>query len=260
MRPILFQLGSFTAYSYGFLIGLGAVASAVYVAVQGRRVAGLERSKVIDLFVCLFFAGFVGGKALLFFEDPSYYTANPGMLLEERGFVFYGSFLLGVPTMLWFFKRNGLPVRRMLDVMAVATCLVQIFGRVGCFLAGCCHGKPTTSALGVSYVHSDCYAPLGQPLHAVQLYEAGFVLLVLFALLALRDRISFHGQLFLSYVVAYASGRLVLESFRGDAERGLLFDGLLSHSQLIAIALLVVAGVTWTRWSRSERRLSTALQ
>lgn len=228
-------------YSYGFMIALGAVAGIAYMYGRGKKEVGLTFDQANSLFLFIFLAAFVGGKFFLFFEDPAYYMATPGKLLTGRGFVFYGSFLLAIPTMLWFFKRHKIPTLQMLDVMAITTCLIHMFGRVGCFLAGCCYGKVTDSIFGVTYLDPACEAdPKNVPLHPTQLYEASYILLVMIFLLVIRDRKQFQGQLFLLYLILYGIGRFVLEYFRGDAARGFIIENVISHSQFIALIIIII--------------------
>jgi phosphatidylglycerol:prolipoprotein diacylglycerol transferase len=91
MHPVLFKLGSFTIYSYGFLIAVGAVTGFLYMARQGKRQFGMTFDQANTLFIILVVAGVVGGKFFLIFEDPSYYLSHPGKLFTGSGFVFYGS-------------------------------------------------------------------------------------------------------------------------------------------------------------------------
>jgi phosphatidylglycerol---prolipoprotein diacylglyceryl transferase len=253
MYPILFEVGPVVIYSYGFMIALGALAGVAYMAVQGKKEVGLTFDQANTLFVLIFVAAFAGGKFFLFFEDPEFYYKNPMKLMMGRGFVFYGSFLFAVPVMLWYFRRQRLPVYTMLDVMAVTTCLVHAFGRLGCFLAGCCHGKPTSSALGVTFTSEVCFAkPLHTPLHPTQLYEAFFIFAVMGVLLFLRSRRKFYGQLFFVYLLAYAVGRFVIEYFRGDYSRGYVIDGYLSISQLVAMLIFVTVAILYLRRSRTS--------
>ncbi len=254
MHPVLFEIGGITIYSYGLMIALGAVAGVTYLAIQGKRESGLTFDQANNLFLIIFFAALVGGKVFLFFEDPSLYLSEPGRLVRGRGFVFYGSFLFAVPSMWWYFKRQHLHPYRMLDIMAITTCLVHMFGRIGCFLAGCCHGTPTDSFLGVTFTDPACYAePLNTPLHPTQLYEAFYILLVMMLLLYLRGRREFYGQLFLLYLILYAAGRFVLEFFRGDDARGFVIDGFMSNSQSIAVCVIAVVAITYSLWRRRHR-------
>lgn len=238
-----FLPAQFTIQGYGTMIALGIIAALLYARWRAGKL-GVEKNKMIDLFIYVFIAAFIGGRFFYFFEKPDYYFGNPGNMLEfsGSGFVFYGSLIFAIPVMLWFFKKNKMPVMSMLDVMAGVALLVHMFGRMGCFMAGCCHGLPTDNLLAVTFTHPTSKAePLGVPLHPTQLYEI-FMLLVIFAVISIiRNRKIFEGQLFLVYIMLYAIGRSVIEIFRGDEIRGFVFDGILSHSQLISIFIIAVA-------------------
>ena len=138
----------------------------------------------------------------------------------------------------------------MLDIMAVVTCIVHGFGRIGCFMAGCCYGIPTTGFLGVTFTNPVCQAePLNTTLHPTQLYEATFIFCILILLSFLKTKKQFDGQLFLLYLILYAFGRAILETFRGDAARGFIIKDWLSHSQFISIIIMGVAGFYYFRLS-----------
>ncbi len=251
MHPVLFKAGPITVYSYGFFIALGSIAGVAYLYWRGKKETNLTYEQVNNLFLLLFAAAFTGGKLLLFFESPAYYAQNPGKLVTGSGFVFYGSFLLAVPAMLWFFRKNKLPVYLMLDIMAGVTCLVHMFGRIGCFMAGCCYGKPTTLFFGVSFTDPACQArPLHIPLFPAQLAEALYIGMVFIALQLLLKRRTFYGQLFLVYLILYAFGRFILEYFRGDSGRGFIITDYLTHSQFISLLLAGTAFYFYPRWKR----------
>ena len=245
MHPILFQLGPLTIYTYGFCIALGAILGFTYMAWQGKKQFGMTFDSANMLFIILVVSSVVGGKFFFFLESPSYYIQNFSMLLSGGGFVFYGSLLFCIPAMLIYFRRNHLPVWRMLDIMGMVTCIVHGFGRIGCFNAGCCYGTHSNSFLAVVYSDEKCQAPLGESLHPVQLYEAALIFLLLWFLWFMRDRKRFNGQLFLLYLMIYAAGRSVLELFRGDEARGYIIDGYLSHSQLIATGFILISLIVY---------------
>ncbi|MEM6360142.1 MAG: prolipoprotein diacylglyceryl transferase [Bacteroidota bacterium] len=264
MHPILFKIPVpdflqgifgefFTVYSYGFFIVLGAVVGLTYVANESRRNFNLPFDKVNTLFLLLLFASVVGGKIFLYFEDPGRYAGNFKALFSGRGFVFYGSLLFCIPTMLWFFKKNKLPVLQMLDIMAVTTCLVHMFGRIGCFMAGCCHGIEWHGPLAVTFTDPVCLAkPLNTPLHPTQLYSAALIFSIMIALFFIKKRKQFHGQLFLSYLTLYAVGRSAIEIFRGDVSRGYVIEGYLSHSQFISILVLLSSVYFYKRLKKNR--------
>lgn len=254
MHPVLFKLGSITVYSYGFMIAIGVVCAVLYLYYQGRKDVNLTFDQANSLFLYLFIAAVIGGKLFMIFEDPGYYLGHISRLVSGSGFVFYGSFLFAVPTMFWYFRRNKLPTYRMLDIMAVTTCLVHGFGRIGCFMAGCCYGTATYSFLGVVFSDPVCKAPLGTSLHPVQLYESGFIFLLGASLVLIKQsRQKFYGQLFLIYLASYAIGRSVLETFRGDEARGYVIGHVVSTSQFVAFLVLVGVIIVYGRWSSSNK-------
>ncbi|HCW06827.1 MAG TPA: prolipoprotein diacylglyceryl transferase [Cytophagales bacterium] len=253
MHPVLFHLGSFTIYTYGFLIALGALLGGLYMWRQGKKRYNMTFDQANTLFLLLIVAGVVGGKVFLIFENPSFYFSQPRELFSKNGFVFYGSLLTAIPVMLWYFKKNNLPVAGMLDVMAAVTCIVHGFGRIGCFNAGCCYGKPTESFLGVVFTDPVCQAnPLNVPLHPTQLYEAITIFIILITLLIVERNKKFDGQVFLIYLILYAVARSVIEIFRGDIERGFLIKDFLSNSQLISLLVALVAIYFYIRLNKKR--------
>jgi len=253
MHPILFEFGSFTIYTYGFCIAVGATLGFTFLVWQGKKQFGLSFDKANTLFIVLVVSAVVGGKFFFFLESPAYYLKHVGQLFTGSGFVFYGSLLFCIPAMLLFFRKNKLPVLGMLDIMGMVSCLVHGFGRIGCFNAGCCYGTHTDFFLGVIYSHEKCQAPLGQSLHPVQLYESGFIFLLFGVLWVIRERKQFEGQLFLLYLMAYALGRAVLELFRGDEARGYIIPGWLSYSQFISLIVIIISGIMYFRLKRKAK-------
>ncbi len=256
MHPILFEVGSFTVYSYGFCIALGALLGVLFLYIQGKKEFGLTFDQTNNLFIFIVLAAVIGGKLFMIFEDPSYYLANPKKLISGSGFVFYGSLLTAIPVMLWYFKKSKLPVLGMLDIMAIVTCIVHAFGRIGCFMAGCCYGTPTHSVFGVVFTDPACQAePLHTALHPTQLYEAGFIFLLMGTLLLLRRKKQFDGQLFLIYLMAYAVGRGVLELFRGDLQRGFVIENVFSNSQFISLLVISITLYFYVKLKRKGNLL-----
>jgi len=241
MHPILFQFGSITIYTYGFFIALGAVLASLYMWRVGKKRYNITFDQANQLFLLLIAASVVGGKLFMIFESPSFYFSHPTELFSKNGFVFYGSLLFCIPAMLWYFKKNNLPVAGMLDVMAAVTCIVHGFGRIGCYNAGCCFGKPTASAFHVVFTNPICQAPLNVPLHPTQLYEAASIFLILVVLLIIDRYKKFDGQVFLTYLILYAIVRSVIELYRGDIERGFIIDKVLSYSQFISLLVGITA-------------------
>ena len=251
MHPVLFSVGNITVYTYGFFIALGAVLGGTYMWWRGKREFGWSFDTANTLFLLLIIGGVFGGKLFLVFEAPSFYASHPDKLFSSNGFVFYGSLLTAIPIMLWYFKRHKIPTLAMLDIMAIVTCIVHGFGRVGCFMAGCCYGTRTDSFFGVIFSDPLCQAnPKGVPLHPTQLYESIFIFLLMFCLLLIKNKKNFDGQIFMTYLMIYALGRVVIEYFRGDVERGFLIQNLITTSQFISILVFALASYFYVKLNR----------
>jgi phosphatidylglycerol:prolipoprotein diacylglycerol transferase len=141
--------------------------------------------------------------------------------------------------------------------LAPGVVIGQAIGRLGCFAAGCCFGKPASVPWAVTF--TDVYAarqvgtPMDTALHPAQIYESLACFLIFFLLLWLAPRKSFHGQVVLTYAVLYSCFRFAVEFVRGDPDRGSMFGGLLSTSQLIAILLVLSAALVFPYLRRTQR-------
>lgn len=181
-----------------------------------------------------------------FLADLPCLFRDPGLFLGaylSGGFVFYGG-LLGAVFAAWLYCRLlRLPFYGLAELLMPLVPLFHAFGRAGCFLAGCCYGRPA-QRFGVVFTHSDI-APNGVPLLPVQLWEAAAEL-ALFLLLSWMDRRGFGGKAMLcTWGAAYGTLRFVLEFFRGDEVRGFL--GPLSVSQVLSLLVLAGVGLLWLR-------------
>jgi phosphatidylglycerol:prolipoprotein diacylglycerol transferase len=256
MHPILFEFSGITIYSYGTFIALGAMLGYFFTTWRAKKELNLSSDKVTDLLIFVIISAVIGGRFFVFFENPSYYFGNPSNMfkLSSRGFVFYGSLIFAIPTMIFFFRRNKIPTFQMLDIMAFTGLIVHAFGRLGCFMAGCCYGHTHDGWLSVVFTDPKCAAePLNTPLYPTQLFSAGMLFIIFGILWLLKKRQKFHGQLFLIYVAMYALGRSIVEVYRGDLERGFVIKDVLSNSQFISIILIVAVIYFYLRLSKNTK-------
>jgi phosphatidylglycerol:prolipoprotein diacylglycerol transferase len=273
MFPELFKIPytNFTFNTYGFLLALAFVTGLFVMARLAAR-DGLDKQKVYDLGLWVLAASLIGSKALMVIAEwDSYYRDNPSQIFTldffRSGGVFYGGFIGAVIASMIVMRAYKLPWWRTADACAPGIAIGQVIGRLGCFSAGCCWGKPTTAWCGVHFtdegnritgvptivsqltdpiqqrVWSERLASLGGDLapihlHPTQLYEAAATLLIFVALLAMLRRRRFHGQIILAYAVLYSVARFIIEYWRDDP-RGEIFD--LSTSQFIAIFIFIGA-------------------
>jgi phosphatidylglycerol:prolipoprotein diacylglycerol transferase len=251
--PRLLELGPITVYTYGVLLAAAYLFGLQLARVRAKQ-RGLDANRVLDLGIYIIISALVGAKLLLLITDFKSFTADPRELLTlaRSGGVFYGGLIVAVSVALWYIRRVGLPLWTTCDVFAPGIALGHVIGRFGCLFAGCCYGKPTTRAWGITFTDPFAAAnvgtPLGVALHPTQLYEAGAELLILILLLVTeRKGRPFPGRTFWLYMLLYAISRFVIEFYRGD-DRGTV--GMFSTSQFISIVLAPLAIVMLVYLSR----------
>jgi len=257
MHPILFNLGPFTIYSYGVLLAAAYLLGLQLALVRARR-RGLDGQRVMDLGIWIIISALVGAKLLLLIVDFPQFTRSPGDVLNlaRSGGVFYGGLVAAVVVALLYLRRHRLPLWTTTDCFAPGIALGHVIGRMGCLLAGCCYGRPTSVPWAITF-HNPAAAlnvgtPLNVPLHPTQLYEAGAELLILAVLLATERRgRAFAGRTFWIYLLLYGISRFIIEFFRGD-NRGMVF-GVLSTSQFVSIVLVPLSIVMLIVLSREPQ-------
>jgi phosphatidylglycerol---prolipoprotein diacylglyceryl transferase len=243
MYPRLFEFGWFTVYSYGLLLALAYLLGLQMALVRARH-RGLDSTRIMDLGIWIIISALIGAKLMLLIVDWDYFSRNPRELLSlaQSGGVFYGGLILALIVALWYMWRHRMAIWTVCDVFAPGIALGHVIGRVGCFLAGCCYGKPTDVPWAVRFSDPFAAANVGTPLHIdlhpTQLYEAGAELLILVLLLR-TEKLGrpFPGRTFWSYMFVYGVSRFIIEMYRGDP-RGFLFGTNLSTSQFISIILV----------------------
>jgi phosphatidylglycerol:prolipoprotein diacylglycerol transferase len=251
-------IGPLTLHTYGVLLAIAFLAG-LWVANRQAKKAGLDPTRITDMAVYVLIGGLIGAKLLLLVVEWPYYSRNPGELftLVQSGGVFYGGLLGALPVAWWYAKRYGLPRWPTADVLAPGVAIGQAIGRLGCFAAGCCYGRPTSVPWAVTF--RDLYTtrtvgtPLDVPLHPTQLYESAATLAIFGALLWLARRKQFHGQVALAYLFLYAVARFVIEFYRGDAARGTVLGGWVSTSQFIAVLVMLAVLMLYPYVNRKQR-------
>jgi phosphatidylglycerol:prolipoprotein diacylglycerol transferase len=241
MYPDLVSIGTFTLHTYGLCIALGALLGILFVA-RGARQEGLNQQQLLDLVFYLLIAAIIGSRVFYIILNPGYYLKHPleSLMIWRGGLVFYGGFLFAFPTGYLYLKKHGLPFLKTCDILAPGLALGESLGRIGCFFAGCCYGRPTDLSWGVTFTHPNSLAKLGVSLHPTQLYSSAAAVLMFIILVSFRRFKRADGQIVFLYVLLYALGRLFIENVRGD-ERGLLIASYLTLTQTIAIVLIPVA-------------------
>lgn len=248
MHPILFEIpkieignwiiGPIPIRMYGLMIGIGFLLS-IWLASRRARKEGIDPDRILDMGVYLLLAAIVGSRILYVLTNLNEFSRNPfeAFAIWKGGLVFYGGLLAAVPVGLWYVKKYNIPMWKTADIMAPFIALAHVFGRFGCFFAGCCYGAPCGGDICITYHDSHTLAPVGVSLYPTQLFEAGGEFINFLLLLALYRRKTFDGQVFWFYPFLYSILRFIVEFFRGDTARGVYFGGAISTSQIIAIGM-----------------------
>lgn len=253
MHPRLLTTPLFTVHTFGLLLAAAYLAAFWWLTREGRR-EGLDVDALASLGLWAIAGAILGAKALMIVRALPEYVAAPSEMFSLSALAsagdFYGGFIGALLASAMFFRRHPrLPFWRAADLCGPAIALGQAIGRVGCFMAGDDYGRPTPLPWAVTFTDPDAAriggAPLGVPLHPVQLYESVVCLVLFAALVRLGRHKRFDGEVILVYTLLYAMARFVLEFFRGDADRGFVFGGLLSTSQFIAAILGPAAIALW---------------
>jgi phosphatidylglycerol:prolipoprotein diacylglycerol transferase len=196
----------------------------------------------------------------VFFADPMIFFR-----IWQGGFAFYGGFILaGIGGVLYGIRR-GIDPWKLADVVGPTVMLGLSLGRIGCFLAGCCHGKPiglppdATALLPDTFSggqlfllgHFPFIAELTRhgvghndvPVYPTQLWESLAAFSIFLATSWIWRHRRFDGQVIAAVLLLYSLWRPINESMRGDEVRGVGYLGFLTTSQLISIPVAVLGVV-----------------
>jgi phosphatidylglycerol:prolipoprotein diacylglycerol transferase len=307
VHPVLFELFGYPVHLYAVMIATGFL-MAVWLAVRHAERLGYDRDLILDLAWWMLVSGLVGSRIAFIavnwdqywypcFDVAKFNQLHPDDAISapdclrlvrfwNGGLVFLGGMIGSLLTFWWFVRREKLKVLPLADAIIPYVGIGQFFGRFGCLAAGCCWGKRTDLPWGIRFpgnsMESDQQHKLGLlksaaetalPIHPTQLYDALAGLLLFAILIFIRQRKRYHGQVLVWWLLLYSVFRSTIEVFRGDTERGYVFQyvndrlnsllGLpagsatfLSTSQFISLGLVIAAVVLLYRSRR--RRFASA--
>jgi phosphatidylglycerol---prolipoprotein diacylglyceryl transferase len=267
MHPILGAIrtpwGSVTIYSYGVLVAAGVLLGLYFARCRARR-AELDPDRVWNLGIYMVLAALVAAKLWMVVVQANYYWRHPSEILSrgtlQSGGTFYGGFIGAIVVLLLYTHYQRISFVPLLDTYAAALPLGHAIGRLGCFAAGCCYGKPTWLPWGVTFTSPAAASlvgtPLNVPLHPTQLYEsfAEFFNFLLLIVLARRQR--FKGEIMAAYMMLYGIERGLIEFVRGDPGRTLFLRGRFSLMQAVSLGLILLGVWLWRRGTKSVAHLA----
>lgn len=240
MRPTLFKIGPVPIRGYGLMIAICFLV-AIYVAARRAKKEGMLPQTIFDLGLYILISALIGARILHALQHPGSYESFLDFLkVWEGGLSYYGGFILALLVSIFYIRGKKLSVAKISDIVAPSVMLGFSIGRIGCFLAGCCFGKPTSLPWGVTFPEGSlAWMELGsQKIHPTQIYDSILLFSIFIILIAVRKYMKFPGQLFLFSVIIYSVSRFSIDFLRyySPEER----VGSLADSQVISI----IAGVT----------------
>lgn len=236
MKPILFSFGNFHLYSFGAMVFIGLVLS-LYLMERRAKLSGFPAGDMVfDLVFVVVGAGFLGGRIAYVIENREIYLQNPlgFFAFWEGGLIFYGGMISSVIGLSIFGRIKKISLLKILDFLLPYTALTHAFGRIGCFLNGCCGGRACDLPWAVRFPDE------AVAVHPTQLYETAWNL-VLFAFLysiQVKGK-SREGSITYLYFFFYGLGRFVVEFFRS----GNPFWGALTANQWMSIAIMAASAL-----------------
>lgn len=245
MDPVCFHIGERPVYWYGVMMAVAFLAGIAHWNWLGRR-TGRDASLAGDLAFWLMGGGILGARVAYVLANYRYYLDAPQEIIriDQGGLIYYGGFIGGTLAFMVFARRRRLPLLELGDFTVTALPLGHAFGRIGCFLNGCCGGIPAPDRPLIA---------CGLDHYPVQLYEALFNF-ALYAFLSWRlatTRTLTRGRIVALYLIAYPLERFLIEFLRGDAR--LRFGALNAAQELSLILLAIGLGLWWTLTSHENK-------
>lgn len=244
MKPVLLELFGLKIYGYGLMEAIG-ILTGLFLLINRAKKRGYDEDSILNMAIVAVISGLLGGKLMYIITDFKNILESPEILKNiGNGFVVYGAIIGGILGVYFYSKHKKWDILRIFDMTIPSLAIGQGFGRIGCFLAGCCYGRETTSAIGVEF-HNSLYAPAGVKLIPTQLFSSAFDFALALFLIWLDGKQAKKGRVFGTYLIAYSVGRFIIEFFRNDP-RGSV--GVLSTSQFISIFTVVVGVLIFNLW------------
>jgi phosphatidylglycerol:prolipoprotein diacylglycerol transferase len=246
VRPILIQIGELAIPSYGIMLVISFL-MALWFAKRHAKNFNISPIIIENLAFYLMLGVIIGGRMLYVISHWSQYENH---LLDifaiwKGGMMFFGGFVGGFIAGMLYLKKEKLSVLQVTDIVAPAIALGHFFTRIGCFLNGCCFGKPSNLPWAVKFPEN-CVAgnQFNVPLHPTQIYSSLFGLALFFFLG--KRLLSQHrtGEVFSLYLIFYGGFRFGIDFIRYYEDRANFWI-----NQLIAIGLIVVGMIIYLRSS-----------
>jgi phosphatidylglycerol:prolipoprotein diacylglycerol transferase len=227
---------------YGLMLALSMVSGYLFARRQMIRRLRLAQTTVDAFALALILGSLLGARIFSLVVERSVALREiPSYLFrfQSTGVTFYGGFIVALLVITLFVWKCDLSFWALADILTVPLIFGLALTRIGCFMAGCCWGRPTDMPWAVTFSNPESLTPLKHiPLHPTQLYHSSANFAIFLALLVVyyRYKCRSEGLVFTLFLILYPLGRFFTEFFRGMEGRRLVFD-VFSTSQCISIVV-----------------------
>jgi len=237
-------LTSVTVYAYGLMMAVAVLLCSTLLVLDARK-DKISSDIILDLVFWMVVGGIIGARLFYIILNYPYFLEHPEeiVMIQNGGLAWQGGLILGAFSGISFVRQKKLSVAKIVDLTAPYLALGQSIGRVGCFLNGCCYGKP--SEWGVYFSLHDAY------LHPTQLYLSIGYFIIFLILKKYQTFSRIPGLVFALFLILASVLRFLVEFFRADHQP--LFLGL-SIFQYVCIGILLAAFLSayWTIITHSD--------
>lgn len=235
MHRILLEISGFSIYSYGVMLSLALLLATLLLCRQALR-EGISYDHALEVVIALIVGGVVGARVLYIFLEWERYSGEwmSVFYLRGGGLSIFGGFLGGAFALLLWCLWRKIPFLKAADLVSPYLIFGYAFGRIGCFLNGCCFGKVSHNLFAVSLPAVD-----GLTRHPVQLYAAIGSLLIFLALINLRRIKAYNGFLLIKLSFLYGLMRFSTEFFR----EGETWLGPLTMAQVFSLVIMLLSAM-----------------
>ncbi|MBP7652543.1 prolipoprotein diacylglyceryl transferase [Candidatus Dependentiae bacterium] len=279
MHPILLTLtlpfnipvigNVITVYTYGFFAALGFLSGYLLLLYRSKKY-GIPQEISGDIAFYSSIAGIIGARLSYVIVNWDYFSDNLSEIYKiyNGGIIFYGGAITGLAAGILLSLMKKKNFFQMLDLAVPSLTLGHFFGRIGCYMYGCCHGSVCAAKSFICSVFPkgspayDRQVKLGLinnldvhalPVIPTQLIEAVFLFILTFLLLIFDKKYKkYNGQLFVLYLLLYSLFRFIIEFFRGDYDTEFIFFSMITFSQIISLALFFTAIVIFMTKGRKN--------
>lgn len=244
--------------SYWLCSLLGIIVCIIVSIRRRKKFEILEQVDITNSAALICVGSIIGARLLYLITISPILIENIHVLLTNKsiayevlsnGMVFYGGLFGAILTLFIYVRHYNLNTKAFFDFYAPVFPLFHSFGRIGCFLTGCCYGIES-SDFGIEY-HKSLIAPNGVELFPIQLVCSVLNIALFFIVLSYEKKHHLQGNAIWVYLTIYSIGRFFVEFLRGDVLRGVILG--LSTSQWISIIVLLAA-LFWTKKNISQKR------